>query len=149
MVLSIDEKSQIQALDRTQSGLPFKRGRGAAMTCDYKRNGTTTLLAALNVLEGTVTGRNMQRHGHQDFIRFLNAIERDIRSAQSSMPSWIVMRKSKSSSRAFARRRLPTGHQKAAAGARATRAGPSTSRSYPFGGRMPPKAPSSSTPVGA
>jgi len=78
VVLSIDEKSQIQALDRTQPGLPMKKGRGATMTHDYKRNGTTTLFAALNVLEGTVTGRNMQRHRHQEFIRFLNALERDI-----------------------------------------------------------------------
>jgi transposase len=78
VVLSIDEKSQIQALDRTQPGLPMKKGRGATMTHDYKRNGTTTLFAALNVLDGTVTGRNMQRHRHQEFIRFLNALERDI-----------------------------------------------------------------------
>ena len=78
VVLSIDEKSQIQALDRTQPGLPMKKGRGATMTHDYKRNGTTTLFAALNVLEGTVTGKNMQRHRHQEFIRFLNALERDI-----------------------------------------------------------------------
>ena len=78
VVLSIDEKPQIQALDRTQPGLPLKKGRGATMTHDYKRNGTTTLFAALNVLDGTVTGRNMQRHRHQEFIRFLNAIERDI-----------------------------------------------------------------------
>ncbi len=78
VVLSIDEKSQIQALDRTQPGLPLKNGRGATMTHDYKRHGTTTLFAALNVLDGTVTGRNMQRHRHQEFIRFLNALERDI-----------------------------------------------------------------------
>ena len=78
VVLSIDEKSQIQALDRTQPGLPMKKGRGATMTHDYKRNGTTTLFAALNVLDGTVTGQNMQRHRHQEFIRFLNALERDI-----------------------------------------------------------------------
>jgi len=78
VVLSVDEKSQIQALDRTQPGLPLKKGRGATMTHDYKRNGTTTLFAALNVLDGTVTGRNMQRHRHQEFIRFLNALERDI-----------------------------------------------------------------------
>ena len=56
MVLSVDEKSQIQALDRTQPGLPMKKGRGATLTDDYKRNGTTTLFAALNVLEGTVLG---------------------------------------------------------------------------------------------
>jgi transposase len=75
IVLSVDEKSQIQALDRTQPGLPLKKGRAGTMTHDYKRNGTTTLFAALNVLDGTVIGRNMQRHRHQEFIRFLNAIE--------------------------------------------------------------------------
>src|SRR6516162_5404364 len=68
-------KSQIQALDRTQPGLPLKKGRLGTMTHDYKRHGTTTLFAALNVLDGTVIGRNMQRHRHQEFIRFLNAIE--------------------------------------------------------------------------
>jgi transposase len=78
VVLSFDEKSQIQALDRTQPGLPLKKGRGATMTHDYKRHGTTTLFAALNVLTGEVFGRNMQRHRHQEFIRFLNALERDI-----------------------------------------------------------------------
>jgi transposase len=78
VVLSIDEKSQIQALDRTQPGLPMKRGRLGTMTHDYKRNGTTTLFAALNVLDGKVIGRNMQRHRHQEFIRFLNAIEREV-----------------------------------------------------------------------
>jgi transposase len=78
VVLSVDEKSQIQALDRTQPGLPLKKGRGPTMTHDYKRNGTTTLFAALNVLTGEVIGRNMQQHRHQEFIRFLNAIERDI-----------------------------------------------------------------------
>jgi transposase len=75
VVLSIDEKSQIQALDRTQPGLPMKKGRCGTMTHDYKRNGTTTLFAALNVLDGTVIGRCMQRHRHQEFIRFLNATE--------------------------------------------------------------------------
>ena len=78
VVLSVDEKSQIQALDRTQPGLPIKKGRAGTMTHDYKRNGTTTLFAALNVLDGTVIGRNMQRHRHQEFIRFLNALEREI-----------------------------------------------------------------------
>ena len=75
VVLSIDEKSQIQALDRTQPGLPMKPGRAGTMTHDYKRNGTTTLFAALNVLDGTVIGNNMKRHRHQEFIRFLNDIE--------------------------------------------------------------------------
>jgi transposase len=75
IVLSVDEKSQIQALDRTQPGLPIKKGRAGTMTHDYKRHGTTTLFAALNVLDGSVIGRNMQRHRHQEFIRFLNAVE--------------------------------------------------------------------------
>ena len=75
VVLSIDEKSQIQALDRTQPGLPMKKGRAGTMTHDYKRHGTTTLFAALDVLEGKVTGRCMARHRHQEFIRFLDAID--------------------------------------------------------------------------
>src|SRR3954468_23995879 len=78
IVLSVDEKSQIQALDRTQPGLPLKKGRLGTMTHDYKRHGTTTLFAALNILDATVIGRNMQRHRHQEFIRFLNAIEADV-----------------------------------------------------------------------
>ena len=78
IVLSIDEKSQIQSLDRTQPGLPMKKGRAGTMTHDYKRNGTTTLFAALDVLEGKVIGRCMQRHRHQEFIRFLNAIEAEV-----------------------------------------------------------------------
>jgi hypothetical protein len=78
VVLSIDEKSQIHALDRTQPGLPLKPGRCGTMTHDYKRHGTTTLFAALNVLDGTVIGRCMQRHRHEEFIRFLNAVERDV-----------------------------------------------------------------------
>jgi transposase len=78
IVLSVDEKSQIQALDRTQPGLPLKRGRAGTMTHDYKRNGTTTLFAALDVLDGKVIGRCMQRHRHQEFIRFLNAVERAV-----------------------------------------------------------------------
>ena len=83
VVLSIDEKSQIQALDRTQPGLPMKKGRCATMTHDYKRNGTTTLFAALDILEGKVIGRCMQRHRHQEFIRFLNAVERRSTGRQS------------------------------------------------------------------
>ena len=78
VVLSVDEKSQIQALDRTQPGLPLKKGRCGTITHDYKRNGTTTLFAALDVLEGKVIGRCMQRHRHQEFIRFLNAIEAEV-----------------------------------------------------------------------
>src|SRR5437867_7955453 len=64
VVLSFDEKSQIQALDRTQPGLPLKKGRCGTMTHDYKRNGTTTLFAALNVLDGSVIGNCMQKHRH-------------------------------------------------------------------------------------
>ena len=82
VVLSLDEKSQIQALDRTQPGLPIKPGKCATMTHDYKRNGTTTLFAALNVLDGTVLGRCMQRHRHQEFIRFLNAVSAPRRSSR-------------------------------------------------------------------
>jgi transposase len=78
IVLSVDEKSQIQALDRTQPSLPLKKGRAGTMTHDYKRNGTTTLFAAFDVLDGKVIGRCMQRHRHQEFIRFLNAIEREV-----------------------------------------------------------------------
>jgi transposase len=78
VVLSIDEKSQIQALDRTQPGLPMKKGRCGTMTHDYIRNGTTTLFAALNILDGKVIGRCMQQHRHQEFIRFLNAVERAV-----------------------------------------------------------------------
>jgi hypothetical protein len=78
VVPSLDEKSQIQALDRTQPGLPLKKGRGATMTHDYKLNGTTTLFAAPNVLTGEVVGQNIQRYQYHEFIRFLNALERDI-----------------------------------------------------------------------
>jgi transposase len=78
VVVSIDEKSQIQALDRTQPGLPLKPGKCGTMTHDYKRNGTTTLFAALNILDGTVVGRCMQSHTHKEFIKFLNAIERAV-----------------------------------------------------------------------
>lgn len=83
VVLSVDEKSQIQALDRTQPGLPMKKGRAGTMTHDYKRHGTTTLFAAFNVLDGTVIGRNMQRHRHQEFIRFLNAVEAQVPAGKS------------------------------------------------------------------
>lgn len=75
VVLSVDEKSQIQALARTQAPLPMKAGQPTTRTHDYVRHGTTTLFAALNVLEGSVIGRCMQRHRHQEFIRFLNTVE--------------------------------------------------------------------------
>lgn len=75
IVLCVDEKSQIQALDRTQPGLPMKKGRGETMTHDYKRNGTTTLFAALNTLDGTVIGMCQQRHRHQEWLKFLRVID--------------------------------------------------------------------------
>jgi transposase len=78
VVLSIDEKSQIQALDRTQPGLPLKPGKCGTMTHDYKRNGTTTLFAALNILDGTVIGRCMPRLTHKEFLAFLKTIERSV-----------------------------------------------------------------------
>ena len=76
LVLCVDEKSQIQALDRSQPGLPMKKGRAGTMTHDYKRHDTTTLFAALNVLEGTVIGKCYKRHRHSEFLRFLREIDR-------------------------------------------------------------------------
>jgi transposase len=78
LVLSIDEKSQIQALDRTQPGLPMKIGRGQTMTHDYKRNGTTTLFAALNTANGEVYHLCQQRHRHQEWLKFLRMIEQTV-----------------------------------------------------------------------
>jgi hypothetical protein len=77
LVLCVDEKSQIQALDRTQSSLPMKKGRAGTMTHDYKRNGTTTLFAALNTLDGSVIGQCLPRHRHQEFLKFLRTIDRE------------------------------------------------------------------------
>jgi transposase len=76
LVFSVDEKSQIQALDRTQPGLPMKRGRAETVTHDYKRNGITTLFAALNTLDGKVIGQCLPRHRHQEFLRFLRTVNR-------------------------------------------------------------------------
>ena len=78
LVLCVDEKSQIQALDRTQPGLPIKKGRCGTLTHDYKRNGTTTLFAALSMLDGKVIGDCMPRHRHQEFIRFLKKIDSEM-----------------------------------------------------------------------
>jgi len=78
VLLCMDEKSQIQALDRTQPGLPMKKGRAGTMTHDYKRNGTTTLFAALNVLDGTVIGECLPRHRHLEFLRFLRRVDREV-----------------------------------------------------------------------
>ena len=77
IVFSIDEKSQIQALDRTQPGLPLKKGRAGTYTHDYKRHGTTTLFAALDILKGKVIGQCMKRHRHQEFLSFLQTIDRN------------------------------------------------------------------------
>jgi transposase len=78
VVLSVDEMSQIQALDRTQPGLPMKKAKAGTLTFDHKRHGTTTLFAVFDILEGSVIGHCMQRHRHQEFIRFINAIERQV-----------------------------------------------------------------------
>ena len=81
-VFSFDEKSQIQALDRTQPGLPMKKGRCATMTHDYKRHGTTTLFAALNVATGEVIGKTYRKHRHQEVLRFLREIEKTVPKEQ-------------------------------------------------------------------
>jgi transposase len=78
IVLCLDEKSSVQALDRTQPSLPMKKGRAATMTHDYKRNGTTTLFAALDVLTGKVIGQCLPRHRHEEFLKFLRKIEREV-----------------------------------------------------------------------
>ena len=76
IVLSVDEKSQIQALDRTQPGLPMKKGRCGTKTHDYKRNGTTTLFAAMNVLDGSILSTTMERHRHTEWLKFLQHLDR-------------------------------------------------------------------------
>ena len=78
IVLCMDEKSSVQALDRTQASLPLTPGRAATMTHDYKRNGTTTLFAALDVLTGTVIGQCLPRHRHEEFLTFLKTIDREV-----------------------------------------------------------------------
>lgn len=88
IVLSVDEKSQIQALDRTQPGLPIKKGRCGTMTHDYKRNGTTTLFAALDTLQGRVVGECHQRHRHQEFLKFLRRLDREF---PGKVPLHLVM----------------------------------------------------------
>jgi transposase len=80
VVLAFDEKSQIQALDRTQPGLPMKKGRAGTMTHDYKRHGTTTLFAALDVATGSVLKDCMPRHRHQEFLKFMRQIDRSVAS---------------------------------------------------------------------
>ena len=82
LVLCVDEKSQIQALDRTQPGLPLKKGRCGTMTHDYKRHGTTTLFAALEVVQGKVIGHCYARHRHQEFVRFLRRLDHEFRATR-------------------------------------------------------------------
>ena len=91
LVLSVDEKSQIQALDRTQPGLPLKKGRAGTMTHDYKRHGTTTLFAALDVATGKVIGECMSRHRHQEFLRFLRFLRTIDRNTPKSLDRHLVV----------------------------------------------------------
>jgi len=88
IVLCVDEKSQIQALDRTQPGLPLKKGRCGTMTHDYRRNGTTTLFAALEVLSGRVIGECHERHRNQEFLRFLRRLDKEF---PGKIPLHVVM----------------------------------------------------------
>src|SRR5207253_8659 len=88
LVLCVDEKSQIQALDRTQPGLPLKKGRCGTMTHDYKRNGTTTLFAALELLQGKVIGQCYERHRHQEFLKFLRRLDEEF---PGEVPLHLVM----------------------------------------------------------
>ena len=78
VVLCMDKKTSVQALDRTQASLPMKRGRAGTMTSDYKRHGTTTLFAALNALDGTVIGSCMDRHRHEEFLKFMRTIDKGV-----------------------------------------------------------------------
>lgn len=107
VVFSCDEKSQIQALDRTQPGLPLKKGRCGTMTHDYKRNGTTSLFAALEIATGNVIGTCMDKHRHEEWLKFLRLIERSvlrIRRSTSSATTMLrtSMRRSKPGSSAVA-----------------------------------------------
>src|ERR1700737_3341138 len=88
IVMSVDEKSQIQALGRTQPGLPLKKGRCGTMTHDYKRHGTTTLFATLEVLDGRVEGQCFERHRNQEFLRFLRHLDQEF---PGEVPLHLVM----------------------------------------------------------
>ena len=91
IVLCADEKSQIQALDRTQPGLPIKKGRRGTMTHDYKRNGTATLFAAMDALDGTVISMCDDRHRHQEWLKFLRVIDEVTPPEKISISSWTTM----------------------------------------------------------
>ena len=84
----MDEKSSVQALDRTQPSLPMKKGRAGTMTHDYKRNGTTTLFAALNVLTGVVIGECLPRHRHEEFLKFLHQVDREVPKGVARHRKW-------------------------------------------------------------
>ena len=133
VVVSIDEKSQIQALDRTQPGLPLKPGKCGTMTHDYKRNGTTTLFAALNILDGTVIGRCMRRHRHQEC------------SSASSIPSSALFRPEKSSTPSSTTT-PPTNSPRFSNGSPIIRAGRSISHRHRLPGSMRSRASLQPTP---
>jgi len=101
VVFSVDEKSQIQALDRTQPGLPLKRGRCGTMTHDYKRHGTTTLFAALNTLDGTVIGDTMPKHRHQEWLKLPRHQIRSRRFHYSDRPTLICFGPSREDGQLF------------------------------------------------
>jgi hypothetical protein len=102
LVFSVDEKSQIQALDRTQPGLPMKKGRAGTMTHDYKRHGTTTLFAALDVATGKVIGECMKRHRHQEWLKFLRLIDRNTpKDLDLHLISWEIPRLCRGGSRSL------------------------------------------------
>jgi hypothetical protein len=134
VVLSIDEKSQIQAFDRTQPGLPIKLGKCGTMTHDYNRHGTTTLFAALNTLDGVVHGHCMQRRTHQEFVRFLNTVERAVPASKlvhAILDNYATHKHPKS---------LPSRKRGSKPGSPATRAGSFTSPQPPGPGSMRLKA---------
>jgi len=90
VVFCVDEKSSIQALDRTQPGLPLKKGRASSMTHDYKRHGTSTLFAALNVLSGEVIGECKKRHRHQEFLAFMKTVNAQTPKHKELHASWTI-----------------------------------------------------------
>ena len=120
VVVSIDEKSQIQALDRTQPGLPLKPGKCGTMTHDYKRHGTTTLFAAMNILDGSVLGRCMPRHTHAEFLKSSTPSSEMFHPVWRSTPLPTTMR--------------PTSTPRCVTGSPIIQGGPSTSRRHPHHG---------------
>jgi hypothetical protein len=135
VVVSIDEKSQIQALDRTQPGLPLKPGKCGTLTHDYKRHGTTTLFAALNILDGTVVGRCMPKHTHQEFINSSTPS-----SVPSSLANWSTLSPTTTP---------PTNIPRSSSGSPSIRAGSFISPLPRHPGSTPSRASSQSSPEGA